>query len=567
MLLLLLACTPPTPSENGERPPLDTDSDTDSDADTDTYADTYADTDTDTDLPTEGVLVLCGGGGEGEMEDTTAWSATAYAAAIAGGDVSGDGRVRVAVISDSEQTEWVPNYFEWLGADEAFNLQVDSVEAADDPALVDTFAAVDPVFIKGGDQGSYYDLWNDTELERQIVALYTNRHGGISGTTAGAMSQSEYSLTGSNDYVTSDVLLDSRTAYLDDVSDGGTGVHDDFLGLLPATLVDTHYSTRGRLGRLAGMMARAIDEGGPEDLLGIVLDEQTCVTVREGRATVNGVGSVVFLTQGAERARRVPGEPLVWAGLPLDRPTEGWVNDLDARATLVDAPPAGAEPIAPAAPGDAQPAVDWSVSGTRLCDQVTFEIGIDAWSDAYAARAGTGDPRLMNTVGLMNAHDSGLRGVNDEVLFRTLYDYPEVKTAHRAARTPPWPHRQSSRRSRTVRIPSSTIGGCAEHPPLGTFGVIHGIQSSFSRSPSASARAARAQLAPAVGPRAQLEARSFPSAPPHQAHRRKATRPRVAARSPKILVQTWHTSHIQKIGTKPRVNRPHRDTVWRLEVP
>ncbi len=420
MVLLLLACTDPAGKATGPDP---ADSGAPDTADsgpgtTDTQT-------TDTATPADGVLVLCGGGTEGEIDDASAWSVT-YAEVMAAGDVSGDGRVRVAVLADSDQTVWVPNYFEWLGADEAFNLKVDSMEAAEDPTLAETFADVDAVFIKGGDQGSYYDLWNDTELERQIVSLHADRHGGVAGTSAGAMSQSEYGLLGSNDYVTADVLVDSHTSYLDDVSDGGSGIHDDFLGLLPDTLVDTHFSTRGRLGRLAGMMAKAIDEGAPADLLGVGIDEQTCITVRDGAATVSGVGTVVFLRTGPEPALRIPGEPLVWAGLPMDRLTAGWGYDLTAQATRVDMPPPAAEEVSWDGLVDAQVGEAWRVDGGVLGDQEHFEWAIDAWPSSYTVRAGTREPKLYDAVGLMDAHDSGLRGVNDEVLFRTLHDLPGV---------------------------------------------------------------------------------------------------------------------------------------------
>lgn len=361
------------------------------------------------------ILVLCGGGTEGEDEDPDAWSAVAYGDLLANGDVTGDGLVTVAVLATGEESEWVPTYFEWLGADDAFNLRISSVTRADDEELIDTFAAVDAVFLKGGDQGEYYDRWNGTTLEAAIRGVL-ERGGGVGGTSAGAMSLSEYALAGSSDLVSSDVLTDSRTSFLDDVSDGGTGIHDDFLGFLPGALVDTHFSTRGRLGRLAGVLARAIDDGAPGDLLGIGLDEQTCITVRDGRASVSGVGSVVFLRPPAEPPLRVAGEPLAWADLALDRLTEGWVYDLEADATDLTAP--AGEAVAWDGAVTTQRPGDWS--GT---DEERFAWVIERRPHAYAVRAGTGDPLLADAFGILDAHDSSRRGVNDEVAFRALHDH------------------------------------------------------------------------------------------------------------------------------------------------
>ena len=376
------------------------------------------------DDPPGGPLLLCGGGTEGDVGDATAWS-TAYAVLLEGGDVTGDGRVRVAVLADSEQTGWLPGYLEWLGADEAFNLTVATRAAARADDLAAVFADVDAVFLKGGDQGSYYDLWNDSPLETLILGVYA-AGGAIGGTSAGAMSQSEYALAGGADYVSADVLLDSHTAWLDDVSDGGSGVHDDFLGLLPRTLVDTHFSVRGRLGRLAGALALAIDEGAPDDLLGIGLDERTCLRVRDGRALVSGAASAVFLRPGDEPALRVPGEPLVWSGLALDRLTAGWTYDLEAGSVDTADPPASAEPVAWDGTPESQEAADWSVSGVLRGDEERFEVVADRWPEAYGTHAGTRAPLLRDAVGFMDAHDAKMRGVNDEVAFRLLHDQPEL---------------------------------------------------------------------------------------------------------------------------------------------
>ena len=286
--------------------------------------------------------------------------------------------------------------------------------------MVGQLQTADAIFLKGGDQGEYYDLWNDTGVESAIVDLHT-RGGVIGGTSAGAMSQSEYALAGSNDYVTADVLADSHTPWLDDVSDGGTGIHTDFLGLLPGVLVDTHFSTRARLGRLAGAMARAIDDGAPAALLGIGLDEQTCLTVSNGRGRVSGVGSVVFLRAGDEAALRVEGEPLVWAGLALDRLTDGWAWTFDTAEP--DAADAAAETVSWDGSLSTPSSGTWAADGRERSDEEHFALVAERWPSPYVVRGGSGDPLLTDSVAMLDALDSDMRGVNDEVLFRTLYDH------------------------------------------------------------------------------------------------------------------------------------------------
>lgn len=399
-LLFLLACT----GSSGPSP-VDTADTSDTSDPTDT-ADTA-------DIAVTPTFVLCGGGTEGEIGETS-WS-DVYGRGLDAGDVTGDGRVRVAVLSAESETDWVPDYLVSLGADEAENVRIGTRGRASEEEVIEALSNIDAVFLKGGDQGVYYDSWNDTPVEDALRVL-VERGGGVIGTSAGAMSQSQYALAGGADYVTADVLADSHTEYLDD-TDGGSGIHSDFLGFLPDTLVDTHFVTRARLGRLAGALARVVEDEGTRPL-GIGLDEQTCITVRDGVAEVSGVGSVTFLQPGAEAPVRVPGEPLIWADLPLDRLVEGWSYDLIRRAPLA---PADAEPVAWSGTS-ALPDGDWSISGDTTVDEERFATVVARSPDAYAVREGTEPPLLPDAVGVLNAHASERRGANDEAMFRALYD-------------------------------------------------------------------------------------------------------------------------------------------------
>lgn len=292
-----------------------------------------------------GPLVLAGGGGEGAYGDAAAWSARLYPILFENGDVSGDGRVRIAIISRTRQSDWLPCYFEWLGADEAFNLMLDTPDAADDAGLEDAFRHVDAVFIKGGDQGKYYDLWNNRRIECLIVELW-QRGGGVGGTSAGAMSLGEFALTGSTGPRSAELLMDAHHPLLNDESGGESAIHDDFLNLLPATIVDSHVTQRDRLGRLIAVLAKAVEDSGRRDIVGIGLDERTGLVVRGAQGLVIGEGAVTFLRPAAGGVlRREPGKPLMWTGLMMDRLTDGDAGDVStgallSRGTLRSGPPA-----------------------------------------------------------------------------------------------------------------------------------------------------------------------------------------------------------------------------------
>jgi cyanophycinase len=369
-----------------------------------------------------GIVVLAGGGSEGDEGDHDSWSARLYGALLAGGDVTGDGSVRVAVLSTAQESDWLPGYFEWLGADEAFNLQVASRQDADASDLAQRFASVDVAFLKGGDQGEYYDLWNDTALEVALRALVEQRGGGIGGTSAGAMSQAGHALAGGQDLVSLDVLEDACTPWLDDASDGGSGVHDDFLGFVPGVLIDTHFTQRGRLGRMAGALARAIDEGAPSSLLGIGLEQQTGLVLRDGQAEVIGVGAVSFLqaTEASSLARDC-GHPLVFTDLRLDRLTEGWSFDLGLGA--VGEPPVGAVAVSWPGIGEAN-AGEWSAYGDLPWHEERFAWVVERAPEPYGLHPGEDAPLLLDAVAIVDAHASERRDLGHEALFRALYDHP-----------------------------------------------------------------------------------------------------------------------------------------------
>lgn len=412
MLLALVAACSDKPA------PADDSSPTDDSAEDSLPDDSPDDTD-DTQPQTDpGVLMLAGGGSEGEMTDTAAWSWALYQGLLSGGDINGDGAVKVAVLSDTEETDWIPNYFVTLGATSAFNLHIDSRQTAQSDRTAQQIADADAVFIKGGDQGIYYDLWNDTATEQAILELW-RRGGGVGGTSAGAMSLSQYSLSGSADYVSADVLTDSHTVYLDDVSEPGTsGVHTDFFGLLPNAYVDTHFTERGRLGRALGVLARAIDEGAPSTIVGIGLEQQTGVIVRGDQVEVFGAGTVAFIQPTTAAPIREPGLGLVWTDIRLDVLTHGAGFDL---STLTAIPAPSAEPITVETVAGPAPE-GWTASGGDAADRERFALVVE--TEPFTTRTGATAPLLPAAFGWMDAHNSDDRGLNHELCFRALYAHP-----------------------------------------------------------------------------------------------------------------------------------------------
>lgn len=394
------------------------------------------------------LVMLAGGGTEGEIGDRASWSARLYRHLLDRGDVTGDGRVVVAVLSAEDESDFIPRYFRWLGADEAVNVKVDSRDRA---AAADTLAALDradAVFIKGGDQGRYYRLWNDTPLEGALRRL-VERHGAIGGTSAGAMSLAEVALAGGKSPTSAEVLADACTPELDDV-EGGSALHADFLGFVSACTIDTHFTERARLGRLLGVLARAAEENRRRDLLGIGVSEQTGVVIEGGVARVIGRESVWFVhAQAGAKLWRKAGRPLVFAPLDADVLVEGWSYRLAERSA--GRPPEGA---LPAGSCDVPPGAGaLALSGADPAAEESFNLVLRRGAP-FQVRSGHAVPRLRNAIGVADAEDEQ-RGFAQEGIVCGLYEYPGAVAFLLPA---------GSRVSRTAEQPARLVFGGGRGP-------------------------------------------------------------------------------------------------------
>ena len=373
----------------------------------------------DTAVSGRGVLALAGGGSEAEVGEAEAWSAQLYGGLLSAGDVTGDGLARVVILSASEETEWLPEYFEWLGADEAMNFTLTDQTSGD--ALLAELVDVDAVFFKGGDQAVYYDLLAGGAFADTLAQRHKEARLAVGGTSAGAMILGAWALAGGQDSTSEELLADGRSSLLTDL-DGGSGIKPDALGLLPGGLVETHFTERGRLGRLVACLAAAVEEGAPPSLLGFGLESQTGLLVIDGVAWVVGEGSVAVVDPiDATNLRRESGAPLTWTDLRLDLLTEGWGFDLSAGAVVL-APDAEAvvwDGVATSPSGDL---AGWVVNGDQTEDEE--RLAWVALRAPYELTAGASPPLLPDAVAFMDAHARDYRGENQELLFRALYDLP-----------------------------------------------------------------------------------------------------------------------------------------------
>ncbi|MEM1178702.1 MAG: cyanophycinase [Acidobacteriota bacterium] len=250
-----------------------------------------------------GGLLLVGGGSHDLDCDRTDghWSDEVYGwvaeRALSDGPNGGNGRLLVLDIeADDGCHDSVPGdrvgvcaFFECFPGVAADHLcarsgEAGCVEPASAAVALDDY---DAVWFRGGDQSIYVDAWSGTPVETALFDLWQGG-GTLAGTSAGAMIQSEITSAG-----TAPSWQATSDPYDADVELGRT-LFDGAESVLPGVLVDTHFTTRARLGRLAVFLGRLLQDDGL-DVLGLGVDQETAIAVEAGVGEVLGEGAVTVL--------------------------------------------------------------------------------------------------------------------------------------------------------------------------------------------------------------------------------------------------------------------------------
>jgi cyanophycinase len=190
--------------------------------------------------------------------------------------------------------------FEEIGATDCEPLPLLERDAAFRPEVADAIHEADAIFITGGNQSRLMEVLQDTPAMKALQEAHARRGRCIAGTSAGAAVMSRH------------MLAQGPTVWSPrkDVVATGAG-----LGLLPAAIVDQHFSERGRLARLLSALAQR------PDLLGVGVDEDTALIVESGEAIeVIGSGAVTLVDPSSMRTdigQIEPQKPIEMLGLRL----------------------------------------------------------------------------------------------------------------------------------------------------------------------------------------------------------------------------------------------------------
>jgi cyanophycinase len=168
---------------------------------------------------------------------------------------------------------------------------ITSVTGANSAYVSSHIQNAEALWIAGGDQSTYVNLWRGTAVQTGVNFLLNSKLAPVGGTSAGLAVLSQFIYTGAIGSVTSTQALANpfhRYVTIDrDLFQSSLGVNK---------LYDSHFVTRDRLGRSLVFLARIVNNGWATQPRGIGIDEETALLVlATGAASMVGVGAAYFL--------------------------------------------------------------------------------------------------------------------------------------------------------------------------------------------------------------------------------------------------------------------------------
>jgi cyanophycinase len=196
-------------------------------------------------------------------------------------------RIVVMTVATKKPAEVGREYksvFRRLGVDDTEVVDVSSREDCALPASLEKIGRATALYFTGGDQLHITSLMGGTEMQKLIHERYEQGLV-IGGTSAGAAMMSNSMILGGGGE-------ENPRAEAVRIGPG--------MDLLVGAMIDTHFSQRGRHGRLLTAIAHY-----PQDL-GLGIDENTALVVEGTEFEVIGEGAVTIIDGGAMNYTNLP---------------------------------------------------------------------------------------------------------------------------------------------------------------------------------------------------------------------------------------------------------------------
>jgi cyanophycinase len=236
---------------------------------------------------------------------------------LAGGETA---RILVFTTATDSPEEAAAKYtevFKRLGAKQIEAINVSQRDDAKNPESIEKVKKATGIFFTGGDQLHITSLMGGTELQTAIMESYESGVI-VGGTSAGA------AMMGNSMIVTGDSDENPRVGSVEMAP--GTD-------LIVGCIIDTHFSQRGRHGRLLTAVAHF-----PQDI-GFGIDENTAMLIDKNKFEVIGEGAVTVIDGAAMSYSDVPyvekGQSLALADVKIHVLPNSYKFDLKTREMIV----------------------------------------------------------------------------------------------------------------------------------------------------------------------------------------------------------------------------------------
>ena len=201
---------------------------------------------------------------------------------------------------------------------------ITSVTGANSAYVSSHIQNAEALWIAGGDQSTYVDLWRGTAVQTGVNFLINSKHVPVGGTSAGLAVLSQFIYTGALGSVTSSQALANpfhRYVTLDrDLFQSPLGVDK---------LYDSHFVTRDRMGRSLAFLARIVNNGWSIQPRAIGIDEETAILVLPtGAGTMVGVGAAYFIQAPGPAQVLADKTPLTYLNIGVYKVPQGGTFNL-----------------------------------------------------------------------------------------------------------------------------------------------------------------------------------------------------------------------------------------------
>lgn len=203
--------------------------------------------------------------------------------------------------------------------------------ASTNPAVIQKIRNAEALFISGGDQSVYLDLWKNTPIE-DAINFVAAKPAPIGGTSAGMAVMGQFINSAMGRFT-----LTSSMA-LANPFDPNLTLDKDFLALsgLQGIITDQHLIERDRIGRTMAFMARLVNDGFTNDAKAIAADRETTAVINPAGNTVEVLARsdhptpyVYFMRRSGQAEVCQPGVPLTYRNVTVYRIGPGGTFDLD----------------------------------------------------------------------------------------------------------------------------------------------------------------------------------------------------------------------------------------------